>query len=203
MRKVVYYVVVASVLVACGGNQKKEEATTVVESKALQSKNTNAFNQSFENLLTAYDNLKNGFVEYDTAAIRASTMQLAYTADSLAIHEIQGDTTGAIKMTAQSYSTSISQSAAAILASKDLEGQKRQFQAISDALYELARTVRYDQAKLYHQRCPMAFNDDEEAFWLSKSDEIINPYLGKKHTKYKAGMLHCGDIADSLNFVQR
>ncbi|HTE12434.1 MAG TPA: hypothetical protein VK645_16485, partial [Chitinophagaceae bacterium] len=58
----------------------------------------------------------------------------------------------------------------------------------------------YDRQKLYHQHCPMAFNDDEEAWWISNSNKIINPYLGRKHPKYKATMEGCGDITDSLDF---
>ena len=45
----------------------------------------------------------------------------------------------------------------------------------------------------------MAFGD-EVANWISNSSEIMNPYLGKKHAKYKDGMLHCGEVTDSLAF---
>jgi hypothetical protein len=71
---------------------------------------------------------------------------------------------------------------------------------ISEALYNLVRTVKYDRQKLYHQHCPMAFNDEEEAWWISNSNKIENPYLGKKHPKYKGTMIGCGDITDSLDF---
>jgi hypothetical protein len=46
----------------------------------------------------------------------------------------------------------------------------------------------------------MAFNDDEEAWWISNEHKIENPYLGKKHPKYKGSMIECGDITDSLDF---
>jgi hypothetical protein len=46
----------------------------------------------------------------------------------------------------------------------------------------------------------MAFNDNEAAYWLSNSREVVNPYLGKKHPKYSSGMLHCGEVKDSLNY---
>ena len=44
----------------------------------------------------------------------------------------------------------------------------------------------------------MAFGDDQAANWISNSTEIVNPYLGKRHPKYKAGMLHCGELKDSI-----
>ncbi len=46
----------------------------------------------------------------------------------------------------------------------------------------------------------MAFNDEFEAWWISTQPEIVNPYLGKKHSKYKDAMLRCGDITDTLDF---
>jgi membrane fusion protein, copper/silver efflux system len=42
--------------------------------------------------------------------------------------------------------------------------------------------------KVYRQFCPMAF-DDKGAFWLSESDEILNPYFGDM-------MLNCGEVTD-------
>jgi hypothetical protein len=44
----------------------------------------------------------------------------------------------------------------------------------------------------------MAFDGDKDANWISNSNEIVNPYLGKKDPKYKAGMLNCGEVKDSL-----
>ena len=69
---------------------------------------------------------------------------------------------------------------------------------ISEGLYNLVRTVKYDRQKLYHQHCPMAFNDEEEAWWISNSNKIENPYMGKNHPTYHAGMLGCGEVKDSI-----
>jgi hypothetical protein len=44
----------------------------------------------------------------------------------------------------------------------------------------------------------MAFNENEPANWISNSQEIINPYLGKNHPKHKGTMLHCGEVKDSI-----
>ena len=30
------------------------------------------------------------------------------------------------------------------------------------------------------------------------TEEIINPYLGKNHPEFKSGMLHCGEVKDSI-----
>jgi hypothetical protein len=75
---------------------------------------------------------------------------------------------------------------------KSLDAKRKAFQMISDQMYDLVRTVRYDRQVVYHQYCPMAFND-EGAYWLSNNSEIMNPYFGNK-------MLHCGEVRDSLDF---
>lgn len=166
------------------------------------SKNSDAFNESFEKLLTSYFSLKQGLTDYDTAKANAAARELAKNADSLKAEEIKGDSTGAIKETAKMYAGTISGSAKGLAGEADLVKKKREFQMLSESLYDLSRTVKYDRMKLFHQHCPMAFNDTEEAYWLSNSNEVVNPYLGSKHPKYKDKMLHCGDITDSLDFTR-
>ena len=74
---------------------------------------------------------------------------------------------------------SVSAEALGIPGETTLEGMRRSFYTLSENLYNLLRTVQYDQQIIYHDKCPMAFNDQEEGYWLSNTKEIINPYLGK------------------------
>lgn len=200
MKKYIGIIVIATSLLACKGRDQQAQETTPVENKPLVSKNTETFNHSFEQLLTAYDSLKNALTDYDTTAANAAAGQLAKASDNLPLKEIKGDSTGAIKETAASYTSTISSDAKTLVTETEPEKKKRQFQAISDAMFDLIRTVKYDKQKIYRQHCPMAFNDQEEAYWISTSNEVINPYLGKKHPKYKGTMVNCGDVADSLDF---
>jgi Cu(I)/Ag(I) efflux system membrane fusion protein len=165
------------------------------------SKNSAAFNESFEKLLNSYFSLRQGLTDYDTAKANAAARQLALYSDGLKTDEIKGDSTGAIRETAKMNAGTISSSARQLAAEADLVRKKHGFQTISDALYDLSRMVQYDRMKLFHQHCPMAFNDTDEATWLSNSPEVVNPYLGSKHPKYKDKMLHCGDVTDSLDFT--
>ncbi len=74
---------------------------------------------------------------------------------------------------------------------------------ISELMYpSFLKTVNYEGPKLFLQNCPMAFNDTESANWISNSEEIVNPYLGKNHPKYKGGMLHCGEIKDTIKAME-
>jgi Cu(I)/Ag(I) efflux system membrane fusion protein len=96
---------------------------------------------------------------------------------------------------AKGYLENITAEAKGLVGEKDLDGKRKSFQMISDNMYDLVRTVRYDREIVYHQYCPMAFND-AGAYWLSKSSDIKNPYFGKK-------MLTCGEVKDSLSFSQQ
>lgn len=176
-----------------GDPAPKQEALTI-------SKNSGAFNESFEKLLNSYFSLKEAITAYDTTKANAVAKELVVFADSLKTNEIKGDSTGVLKQTAADFATTISGSAKGLIGETDLTKKKREFQLISEGLYNLIRTVKYDRQKLYHQHCPMAFNDEEEAWWISNSNKIVNPYLGTKHPKYKATMEGCGDITDSLDF---
>ena len=180
--------------------KKPIEVDAPKQQALVASKNSEAFNESFEKLLNSYFSLKDGIRDYDTLKANAAAKDMIGFADSLKTNEIKGDSTGVIKTTAADFAATISGSAKGLKGEADMTKKKREFQMISEALYNLVRTVRYDRQKLYHQHCPMAFNDTEEAWWISNSNKVDNPYLGTKHPKYKAAMETCGDITDSLDF---
>ena len=58
--------------------------------------------------------------------------------------------------------------------------------------------INYEGPTLYFENCPMAFGENNAANWISNSAEIVNPYMGKKHPQYKATMLGCGEVKDSI-----
>jgi hypothetical protein len=120
----------------------------------------------------------------------SSANLLANSADSLPLNELKGDSS--IALTAKDFLSSISSEAKALTHEANIEAKRKSFQMISENMYTLLQTVRYDQAVVYHEFCPMAFND-EGAFWLSESADIKNPYFGKK-------MLTCGEVKDSIDF---
>ena len=76
-----------------------------------------------------------------------------------------------------------------ITESKDLETKREALSPLSDQLYQ---TIKKFQVTTdgFRQYCPMAF-DNQGAFWLSDSDEILNPYFGD-------AMLTCGNVEEEL-----
>ncbi len=183
---------------------KKNRDTTEKPDRAAplaMSNKSDVFNSAFNNLLATYYEMKDAFVDWDTAKINQTATVLKSLADSLPVNQLKADTT--LITMARNYSEGVSGEAVGIAGESDIAEKRKSFYTLSENLYELVRTVRYDGQVVYHQHCPMAFNDTEEAFWLSNKNEVVNPYLGNKHPKYKSGMLHCGDVTDSLDFRKR
>jgi hypothetical protein len=165
------------------------------------SKNSDAFNNSFGRLLNDYYSLRDALVDWDTVKVNESAKLVEQHADGLALNELKADSS--IILTAQNYASSISGEAKGLIGETAIEQKRKAFDMLTSEMYDLVRIVKYDREILYHIKCPMAFNDSVEAWWLSNSSKIINPYLGKKHPTYKNKMLGCGEVVDSLNFARK
>lgn len=192
-------VLIVIILLAVAGfgvyyfSRDKEKKSNEPETQPLAiEKNSGTFNESYKQLMSGYYNLKDALVASDTAKANAASEQLLLFSDSLKINEIQGDSTGMIKETAKTFTTTISGSAQALLKEGTIEAKRKEFEMISDALWSLTRTVRYDGEKIYYQYCPMAFNN-KGAYWLSNQSAIRNPYFGDE-------MLECGKVEDSVDY---
>src|SRR5687767_9025926 len=171
---IVVIVLVVIVLIArpffCNSEDKQADKPAEKQQPLSVGDNTDVFKQSFTQLLNAYNTLKDALVASDTAKATAAALELRTAADSLKVNEIKGDSTGVIKETAASFSSTISGSAQALAAEKDLKNKRKEFEMIADAIWSLTRTVRFSGQKLYWQYCPMAF-DNKGAYWISYERE--------------------------------
>ena len=73
---------------------------------------------------------------------------------------------------------------------KDIEVQRTAFSLLSDAIYQSIKHFGITGMNAFYQFCPMA-NDGKGAFWLSRSEEILNPYYGES-------MISCGETREEL-----
>lgn len=80
-------------------------------------------------------------------------------------------------------------SATNIAKTSDIKVQRDHFIALSAHLINALKTFGINQ-RVYVGFCPMV-NNDVGAFWLTRDNEILNPYYG-------ASMLKCGDITDEI-----
>ena len=155
------------------------------------------FNKSIGVVIAQYLSLKDAFVNADTSTIKAEEKKLIAAIDSIKIDELKKDTTG-IFQSAQAQLSDIKSNADAILKEKDITEMRQDFRMISENLFPLLKTIHYEGVKLYWQNCPMAFGEGKDANWISNTEEIFNPYLGKNHPEFKGTMLHCGEIKDTI-----
>lgn len=153
--------------------------------------------QQISSFIKTYEELRDAFIAYDHTSVMNKAAELASALDRFTISGLS-DTS---KLTTVVSATSnMFMAAKNISGNASLDEKKKSFSVLSNAFYLLLSTVQYDQSTVFKQTCPMAFNDNEAASWLSLSSEINNPYLGTKHPKYAAGMLHCGEVTDSVAF---
>lgn len=201
MKKLLLLVVLAVIGVAAWyyfETRPKPDVEVRKQQPVSQSKYSAAFNVSVQNMLRSYYNLSEALVKWDSAAVNSSARELNERLGAMQFEELQKDTL--IMETAGSYVASAQKLSASIGQEGNLTEKRRQFHSLSQNIYDLLRSIRYDADKVYLQECPMAFNDNETAIWLSYSDSIRNPYLGLHHPKYKSGMLECGETKDSLTY---
>ena len=163
------------------------------------SQHSDSFNLSLERVLTNYYALTNDFVNWDSVTIANHAAELKNSLDAVNFDELKKDTT--IHQTAITFIDASKGELETILQPADITTKRHALNNLTDNMYNLLRTIRYDRSKIYLQECPMAFNDVEPGVWLSSSDSVRNPYLGLHHPKYKSGMLECGGPKDTLNYT--
>ncbi len=158
---------------------------------------TPAFDQGVNAMLTSYFSMKDAFVEADTALARSSCSKMVNAIDSIALDELKKDTSGLVTTVAPLLSD-VKSNAVSLLAQSDIKEMRLDFNQVNQQMYSLLKAINYKGATIYWQNCPMAFGENKEGSWISKTAEVINPYLGKNDPEFKADMLHCGSVKDSI-----
>ncbi|MGK2863117.1 MAG: DUF3347 domain-containing protein [Chitinophagaceae bacterium] len=180
-----------------GGNKKPRGPKPVA---LAVSKHSPAFNQSVQSVIDAYYSLSEGFVNWDSPGINKSAGELKTALDNMKIEELRDDIMGIYETALDPLSNS-KNATDNIITGSSLDEKRMAFNNLSENLRLLFIVVKYDQAKLYWQECPMAFGDNQPGYWLSETDAVRNPYMGISHPKYKDGMLKCGGPRDTINFM--
>ena len=76
--------------------------------------------------------------------------------------------------------------------SDEIEIQRAAFSSLTSGLVSAVKYFGLEGEKVYYQYCPMAFNNKGD-FWLSDSEQVLNPYFGDK-------MLKCGEVVEEIEF---
>lgn len=161
-------------------------------------KHSQVFNDNIKNVVDAYLELKNAFVEADTNLIKMKTNEFITTLNKIDTAELRKDTSSIYETVIMTIND-IRSNAESINNQHDIIEMRRDFSSLTDMMFpSFFYAIKYEGPTLYLQNCPMAFDDSVPANWISNSNEIMNPYLGKKHPKYQSGMLTCGEVKDSI-----
>lgn len=161
-------------------------------------KHSSTFNDAIDKVLGSYLTAKDAFVDADTVTVKKNIELFIQSLDSIPLAELKADSSS-IYETALASIQDIRSNAQSLLLQSDITEMRKDFSMVTEMMYPaFLKAINYEGEKLYIQNCPMAFDDVVAANWLSKSDEIVNPYLGKYHAKYKDKMLHCGEVKDSI-----
>ena len=179
----------AMVLFACHqAAPTKEEVPEAEASVALQAPYNQVFYDSLGGAMQSYYRLSATLVQADSTGANTAAISLKAKVDSLPVSLLQMDSSHLANISG--ITGSISAELAGLEGETGLEGKRASFQMVSDMLFDLVKNTGLKGHTIYHQYCPMAF-DDKGAFWLSDKPAIENPYFGHK-------MLTCGETRDSL-----
>ena len=147
-------------------SMKKEGMTEMQASMLLKDK--------AKEIISAYLALKEALVQTD-----AATASLSAKAILVSLEGSEDELADKIKTDAEHIS-----------GTGDVEHQRKHFGSLSDNVYTLIKTTEANDAPLYRQYCPMAF-DNAGGYWISSEKEVLNPYFGDK-------MLKCGSVKEEL-----
>ena len=184
--------------------EKKEDTAAVKTDKPARlaiSKNPPAFNEAFATMLNSYYTVKNDLINWDSAKAGNDSKTLTGLVSKLPVNTLKADSS--LLLTAKNFTGAIAVESDKISSSRTIEEKRRAFSVLSDNLYSLINTVRYDNEVIYYDVCPMAFNESEQAYWLSRDSAVQNPYLGNKHPKYKGSMATCGNVEQKIDFAKK
>ena len=153
------------------------------------SKHSETFNTSLENILSTYNKITEAFSKNDSAAINYSAALLKQVLDSFNMDELKNDTL--IYQTARDPLSNASSELASIISDPSMNEKRGSLNIFSDELYTFLRTVHYDMAILYWLECATAFGEDRPGYWISKSEQPVNPYAKED----------CAVVRTKINFV--
>ena len=174
-------------LISCGPSER-EQAQQEQREQQLQMQmieTTPEFNNQMETLLSHYFELKDAFIQSDADAA-SSAAQLFLT------NTEEVDSSGLTQESAtvwSSFSQTLVENTSNLIPLDDVDEQRYYFEHISEAMINLVETFEPLGYQVYHQSCPMV--RDGSADWLSREEEIKNPYHGER-------MMNCGETIRQL-----
>jgi Protein of unknown function (DUF3347) len=164
-------------------NETKTEtvAENHIETPKVEVQETNQLKSIFDN----YFAIKDALVKTDGNTASAKAKELLSAINAVKMETLKIDE----HMVWMKVMTNLKEDTEHIANTKDATHQRDYFDTLSKNIYELIK-VSKQETPTYFQHCPMA-NDGKGADWLSKDNNIKNPYFGSM-------MLTCGKTVETI-----
>ena len=154
---------------------------------AIQTKTLNAdAKKAVEVILLSYFKLKDFLVKDDFINFKHEIVIFDNSIQNTNMSLFNGES----HLLWMKYSNSLKNIIKSMREAKDIVEYRNHFVELSKTIIEVSKSFKPIKDTLYVQNCPMA-NHDMGADWLSKSNEILNPYFGKS-------MLKCGEVIKTI-----
>ena len=147
---------------------------------------TEAFQAQLTNVVEAYLDVRDAFVESNEEAARAHLADVDAALDAVDMMELEGDAHDAWMQDLEAMQSHLDH----VDHAEHIDHLRAEFSTLSQILAYSAEQFGIE-GSLYRKFCPMAF-DEDGAYWLSRDDEIQNPYLPET-------MLTCGEVIEQLD----
>jgi hypothetical protein len=170
-------------LIACGPHHEPETTVEPVAEAAVAT--PEAFRSGLESQLALYLNLKDALVATNPDSAKRGASALAASLNAWTVDSLSTE--------ADSIWTSnkevILARANAIVALRDVEAQRLEFESLSMAMINVVEAFGPLSNAVYRQTCPMVRGGSAD--WLASEEQIANPYHGSR-------MLRCGDVVRKI-----
>ena len=141
--------------------------------------------EPMEAIFETYFNLKDALVASDANATSAKAKELTNVLNVVKMQELKID----VHTVWMKVMNDLKLDTHKIATTNDIEKQRNSFSTLSENMYQLMQVVKAE-TPIYVQHCPMA-NDGKGANWLSKENNVKNPYYGSK-------MMSCGKTIETI-----
>lgn len=181
-------VIVALLMIsACGQNhdEHSNNSETVIVEQTAALVTPEVFKASLNGALDAYFELKDALVATD--AVLASEKATALSS-AIEVVSIVGLSAEAAMLWDVAGKDALAASMA-IISENDVEVQREHFEPLSNAFIDMVKAYGPFENTIYRQSCPMV--RDGSADWLSKEENVMNPYHGSR-------MLRCGSVVERI-----
>lgn len=168
-----------------GGMGTGDDQSTEVNEATQTYKSDPVFREQLQAIFTAYLPLKDALIASEATRASKEAKQLMAILEQVDMSLVEGEAHQAWMKDLQVLKASSHH----IAQKQDLDYARHMFEPLSDQLYHTLKKFQVE-TNGYRQYCPMAF-DFKGAYWLSDSEQIINPYFGDE-------MLNCGNVEEEL-----